>query len=159
MAELWRSDGGSGVRKVPFVLIALGILFLVVAVQGTQGSLFALLKSEFVGTNSFIPWVAAFVILGLAGYIKPIRPVTHAFLALLFLVLVLVNGKGFFAKFNAAIKNPVAPSVGSNALTGLLSQPQTVAGSTIQTPGGAVPTPNYSATGSALPQAWAPPGG
>lgn len=143
---------------MPFVLIALGLLFLVVAVQGTQGSLFSLLKSEFVGTNSFIPWVAAFVILGLAGYIKPIRPLTHAFLALLFLVLILVNGKGFFARFNDAIKNPVAPTAGSNALGGLLSQPQTVAGSTIATPGGAIPAPNYLSTGSALPQPYAPGG-
>jgi len=100
---------------MPFVLIALGLLFLVVAVQGTQGSLFTLLKSEFVGTNSFIPWVAAFVILGLAGYIKPIRPLAHAFLALLFLVLVLVNGKGFFAQFNNALKNPMAPAVTPSA--------------------------------------------
>lgn len=125
---------------MPFVLIALGILFLVVAVQGTQGSLFALLKSEFVGTNSFIPWVAAFVILGLAGYIKPIRPITHAFLALLFLVLVLVNGKGFFAQFNNAIKNPVAPAVtpGSNAATaagGIYGVPNSISQSTATVPG------------------------
>lgn len=131
---------------MPFVLIALGLLFLIVAVQGTQGSLFTLLKSEFVGTNSFIPWVAAFVILGLAGYIKPIRPITHAFLGLLFLVLILVNGKGFFAKFNDALKNPIAPSVtpsatsGSGASNPLTTSPSQIPGALIQVPGSSVPS-------------------
>ena len=94
---------------MPFVLLALGILFFIVSLQGTQGSLFTLLKSEFVGTNSFVVWAAAFVIIGLLGYIKPIRPITHAFLVLLLLVLVLTNGKGFFSQFNSALRSPVAP--------------------------------------------------
>ena len=100
---------------MPFVLLAVGILFFIVAIQGTQGGLFALLKSEFVGTNSFVVWAAALVIIGLLGYIKPIRPISHAFLVLILLVLVLSNGKGFFSQFNAAIRSPVAPSVGSGA--------------------------------------------
>ncbi len=95
---------------MPFVLLALGILFLAVAWNNSQKDLFALLKSEFVGTSSFLPWIAALLILGLAGYIKPIRPVTHAFIVLILIVMVLANGGGFFARFNAAIKNPVAPA-------------------------------------------------
>jgi hypothetical protein len=95
---------------MPFVLLALGVLFLAVAWNNTTHDLFALLKSEFVGTNSFIPWVAALLILGLAGYIKPIRPVTHAFMVLIIIVLVLANGGGVFARFNDAIRNPIAPS-------------------------------------------------
>lgn len=95
---------------MPFVLLALGILFFVVSLQGTQGSLFTLLKSEFVGTNSFVVWAAAFVIIGLLGYIKPIRPITHAFLVLLLLVMVLTNGKGFFSQFNSALRSPVTPT-------------------------------------------------
>jgi hypothetical protein len=96
---------------MPFVLLALGILFFIVSLQGTQGSLFSLLKSEFVGTNSFVVWAAAFVIIGLLGYIKPIRPITHAFLVLMLLVLILTNGTGFFSQFNAALKSPVTPSI------------------------------------------------
>ena len=95
---------------MPFVLLALGILFFIVSIQGTQGSLFSLLKSEFVGSNSFVVWAAAFVIIGLLGYIKPIRPITHAFLVLMLLVLVLTNGKGFFSQFNSAIRSPIAPT-------------------------------------------------
>lgn len=125
---------------MPFVLIAFGLLFLVVAVQGTQGSLFTLLKSEFVGTNSFIPWVAAFIILGLIAYIKPVRPVAHAFMALLFLVLILTNGTGFFAKFNQALANPVAPAVDpstgeTTAAGGIYGVPNSITQSTTPVPG------------------------
>ena len=102
---------------MPFVLLALGILFFIVSLQGTQGSLFDLLKSEFVGTNSFVVWAAAFVIIGLLGYIKPIRPITHAFLVLMLLVLVLTNGKGFFSQFNSALRSPTAPTASTGGTT------------------------------------------
>jgi hypothetical protein len=100
---------------MPFVLLILGILFFIVSIQGTQGSFFSLIKSEFVGSNSFVVWAAALVIIGLLGYIKPIRPISHAFLVLIVLVLVLANGKNFVANFNSAIRNPVAPSSTANA--------------------------------------------
>lgn len=116
---------------MPFVLLALGILFIVVAVKGTQGDFYALLKSEFVGTNSFIPWIAAIVILGLAGYIKPIRPITHAFLVLVILVMILANGGKVFGQFNKAIANPVAPSgapSGAPGMSGAAIAAETMAG-------------------------------
>ena len=100
---------------MPFVLLALGILFFVVAIQGTQGSLFTLLKSEFVGTNSFVVWASALIIIGLLGYIKPIRPISHAMLVLIVLVMVLTNGKGFFSQFNSAIRSPATPTPATGA--------------------------------------------
>jgi hypothetical protein len=106
---------------MPFVLLALGILFLVVSIKGTQGDLFALLQSEFTGSNSFIIWASALIILGLLAYIKPIRPVVHAFMALIVLVLLLANHGHFFSQFNQAIRNPATPpppqpsNTGSNA--------------------------------------------
>jgi hypothetical protein len=113
---------------MPFVLLLVGILFFVVALQGTQGSLFSLLKSEFVGTNSFVVWAAAFVIIGLLGYIRPIRPITHAFLVLMLLVLILTNGKGFFSQFNAALRSPVAPaSAASSTSSSASSSPGAIA--------------------------------
>lgn len=101
---------------MPFVLLALGIMFFVIAIQGTQGALFTLLKSEFTGPNNFLVWALAILLLGLAGYIKTVRPVTNAFLGLVFLVLILTNGTGFFSRLNAAVRAPVAPS--SDAATG-----------------------------------------
>jgi hypothetical protein len=100
---------------MPFVLAALGIVFLVVSIQGTQGTLYGLLKSELTGKDSFIPWVLAIVLLGLAGYIKTIRPVTNALIGLVFLVMILVNGKGFFGALNKAIANPTAPAQASTS--------------------------------------------
>ena len=110
---------------MPFVLLALGILFFIVALQGTQGTLFTLLKSEFVGSNSFVVWASALIIIGLLGYIKPIRPISHAMLVLIVLVMVLTNGKGFFSQFNAAIRSPQSPSAPSSGAqtSGVLAAP------------------------------------
>lgn len=129
---------------MPFVLLALGILFFIVSLQGTQGSLFTLLKSEFVGTNSFVVWAAAFVIIGLLGYIRPIRPITHAFLVLLLLVLVLTNGKGFFSQFNSALRSPVAPAAPTGT-TGAATQSVSASAAPLALAGS---TPSVSALGS-----------
>jgi hypothetical protein len=96
---------------MPFVLIVVGILFLVVAIQGTQATMFSLLKKEFVGTNSFVPWAAAIIILGLIGYAKPVRPITDAMIGLVLFVMLIANKGGVFAQFNNALQNPVAPTI------------------------------------------------
>jgi hypothetical protein len=102
---------------MPFVFAVLGVLFLIVAINGTQSQLFTLLKSEFVGTNSFVPWASAIIILGLIGYAKPVKPISDALIGLILLALLLANKGGFFAQFNSALKNPVAPSAANGATT------------------------------------------
>lgn len=94
---------------MPFVLFLLGVLFLIVAVRGTQDQFFALLKGEFSGTNNFLVWILAIVILGMIGYIKPIRPVAHSMIGLIILVMIVAN-KGIFARFNEAVRNPTQPT-------------------------------------------------
>jgi hypothetical protein len=83
---------------MPFVMLIVGVLLIVAGVRNTQGTLFTLLKSDFSGQGSFIPWIVAIAAIGGLGYIKPIRPITTAFLALVILVMFLSNG-GFFDKF------------------------------------------------------------
>lgn len=95
---------------MPFIFLLLGVAFLIVAVRGTQDTLFGLLKSEFVGTNSFVPWISSILILGALGYAKPIRPVAHAMIGLIILTMILTSKGGVFSKFNQAIRNPVAPA-------------------------------------------------
>jgi hypothetical protein len=91
---------------MPFVLFLLGVLFLVVAVRGTQAQFFDLIKSEFTGANNFLIWVLAIVILGLMiGYLKAVRPIAHAMIGLIILVMIIAN-KGVFARFNEAFRNP-----------------------------------------------------
>ena len=95
---------------MPLIFLIVGILFLVLARQGTQGDFETLLKSEFSGSQSFIVWVSAIVILGLVGFWKPARPITDAGIGLILLVLILSN-KGLFSQFNNALRNPAAPAV------------------------------------------------
>lgn len=94
---------------MPFVFIFLAIGLIVVGLKGTQSQAFALLKSEFTGSNSFVVWVAAIAILGALAYIKPIRPVAVALMVLVLLVMVLNNKGGFFSQFNSQLANPIAP--------------------------------------------------
>lgn len=99
---------------MPFVLVIVGLLFLVVAIRGTQGALFSLVKSEFQGTNSFIPWAAAIFILGAIGYVKTIKPVADGMIGLVILSMLLANKGGFFTQLNAGLQNPVAPAATTN---------------------------------------------
>ncbi len=100
---------------MPLFFLLIGILFLVLARNGTQGEFEQLLKSEFTGSQSFVVWASALVLLGLVGFFKPVRPIADAMIGLIILVLILHN-KGVFAQFNAALRNPVAPS-SSDSLT------------------------------------------
>lgn len=95
---------------MPWVFLIIGLVFLVSAIRGTESAMFALIKSEFWGSNSFVPWVAAIVILGAIGYAKPVRPAADAMIGLIILVMILANKGGFFTQFNSAIRNPVAPA-------------------------------------------------
>ncbi len=98
---------------MPFVFLIVGIVLLIVAVRGTHSQFFSLLKSEFTGSNNFLVWVMAIAILGALGFIKPIRPIALGMMGLVFLVMILKNGGGFFSQFNQQIANPVAPASGS----------------------------------------------
>ena len=107
---------------MPFVFLIIGVLFLIVAVRGTQGDLYALLKSEFVGKDSFLVWGSSLLILGALGYVPVIQKPARAMALLVILVLILKDKGGFFTKFNDALRNPVSSSnkpadgqVGSNS--------------------------------------------
>lgn len=83
---------------MPFVLFIAGLLLIVSAVRGKTDSLYALIKNDLTGTNSFVPWIISIFFIGALGYVPSIRPITNAFLVLVIIVLFLSNG-GFFAKF------------------------------------------------------------
>lgn len=61
-----------------------------------------LLKDDFTGKNNFVYWVLSILIVGAIGYIKPLQPVSRAFMLLIIIVLFLTN-KGVFAQFNEAL--------------------------------------------------------
>lgn len=149
---------------MPFVFVVIGILFIVVAVRGTQAQMFALLKSEFIGQKSFIPWAAAIFILGAIGYAKPIRPISDAGIGLIILVMVLGNKGNIFATFNQALANPVSPKTPGTALTpagAALAAGTTLPAGTANADAASLAqqraagaTPNPTPAGQAAPSLW-----
>jgi hypothetical protein len=87
---------------MPLIFLAVGVLFLVSAVRGTQGSLLALLKDDFTGQNNFLIWIAAVAMIGLIGLVDDFRAVSNAFLGLIVLVI-LISNKGFFSQLTAGL--------------------------------------------------------
>lgn len=83
---------------MPLALLVIGLVFLIAAVRGTHGLLFETLKDDFTGPNNFIYWGLALFVISAAGYYRPLRPLSNAFMLLVVLVLFLSN-RGFFQKF------------------------------------------------------------
>lgn len=88
---------------MPLFLILIGAMFIVVAYQGTQSDLAALLKRDFTGQGNFFAWAAAIIIIGLIGSAEKFRPISNAFLVLIFVALIISN-KGVLQKFNEALR-------------------------------------------------------
>jgi len=87
---------------MPFAFLFAGVILVVAAVRGKQDDLFALLKGDFTGQNSFLVWLAALGAVGAVGYIPGAAPVSRAMLVLVLIVLVLSN-RGFFSQFRQAV--------------------------------------------------------
>lgn len=83
---------------MPIAFLVIGIVFLAAAVRGEQKLLFDTLKSDFTGPNNFLYWGIALFVIGAIGYYKPAKPLSNAFLVLVFLVLFISN-RGFFEQF------------------------------------------------------------
>ena len=88
---------------MPLALLLIGGILVITAVKGTWNDLFNVVKGDFQGQNNFLYWLVAIVGIGLLGFVKPIRPISDAFLVLVVVVLFLSH-KGFFQKFQEAIK-------------------------------------------------------
>lgn len=106
---------------MPLALILLGVLFLTAAVRGNKCNgqqcsdlLFSTLKDDFTGPDNFIYWGIALFIIGAAGYYKPLKPLSNAFLGLVIIVLFLSN-RGFFVKFMDQIRTTTVSQSGVNA--------------------------------------------
>lgn len=88
---------------MPFLLLFLGVVFVVSGVRGTQGDLLMLLKGDFTGKNNFIYWILALYAIGATGYVEALRPISDAFMVLILVVMILSN-KGFFDNFMKQIE-------------------------------------------------------
>jgi hypothetical protein len=80
-----------------FLFITAGIFFLVAGVRGQSAAALKQLKGDLVGTDSYLVWLGAILLIGAVGYVDELRPISHAFLILVLIVLLLSNG-GFFSQ-------------------------------------------------------------
>lgn len=90
---------------MPIALLIIGAVFIVAAIRGTHKELFETLKDDFSGSNNFFAWGLAIFFIGAIGYSKSLKPLSNAFLVLLFVTIFLTSGRGFFTQFTAQIRN------------------------------------------------------
>lgn len=90
---------------MPIVILVIGIVLIAAGLNDKLGELKSLLKESFNPDtkDGFPVWAVSILIVGAIGYSKTFRPVSHAFLALVLVSIVLAN-KGFFDNFVSAIK-------------------------------------------------------
>lgn len=94
---------------MPIFFLFVAVIMIVAGINGKTTELSELVKGDFKGnekTPGFFAWVIAIFCIGALGYIKDLKPLANAFLVLLVLVIILVNGQGknggFFQKFTEA---------------------------------------------------------
>lgn len=101
---------------MPLFLLFFGALLLVASIRDANAGdsqqitkLTQLLKSDFTGPNNFFIWIIAIGGIAAIGYAKPLKTFSNLFLALIFIVMVLVkkgpNGQDLLSSFIAQIRS------------------------------------------------------
>lgn len=85
-------------------LFFISIIIMVAAYKGTHPDLFAVLKDDFTGSNNFVYWVLAVVIVVAIGNIKQLKRVSDAFLVLLVIVIIVAQYRGGTDLLNSFIQ-------------------------------------------------------
>jgi len=91
---------------MPIFFLIVGVLLIVVAINDKISDLGGLIKEDFrpsANQPAFPVWIMAIFVAGSLGYIKAMRPVANAFLALIIISMFLSN-RGFFNQFKSAIE-------------------------------------------------------
>jgi hypothetical protein len=93
---------------MPFALIIIGVVLLISSARNTltnqQGTgLYQLLASDFTGSDNFIYWAVAILLIGALGYVPKLKPLSVAFMTLVILVLFLKKGTGVFSQLSNAL--------------------------------------------------------
>lgn len=121
---------------MPFILVTVGLIVFLTAINGTFGAFGNQLKADLTGPGNFTWWIAAVFVVGALGYIPTLEKFSRAFLALIIIGIVLAN-QGLFTKLTAALQNgPTAPTTSTSASNSVGASTQTAG--TIQTPIGPI---------------------
>lgn len=105
---------------MPFVLLIIGVILCTAGVRNTQSQLFSLVKGDFTGSNNFIAWTLAILVIGGLGYIQPLRPLSRSFMVLVIVVLIIANSRsgapngGFFTELKTGLSSASAPSASTS---------------------------------------------
>jgi hypothetical protein len=85
------------------IILALlvGVLLIVSAIRGTQGTLFSALAEDVPG---FAIWGAALVAVGAVGFIPGLKPVSRGLMALVIVVIVLNNYQSILDGFKSGLE-------------------------------------------------------
>jgi len=106
---------------MPLFFIGTGIVLVFVGLNGNAAKFYGLLVNDFSGPKSFVYWFISILVLGALGYIKGLEQMSKLFLILVIIVLLLDNG-GFFAQFQAYLKQTqtggTAPTTSTSSLGG-----------------------------------------
>jgi len=95
---------------MPFALLIIGTVLLVAGVRNSQDVLFSTVKGDFTGSNNFLYWFVAIILIGSIGYVPKLKPISTGFLTLVIVSLFLSKG-GFFQQFSTAISSTSAGSL------------------------------------------------
>lgn len=106
---------------MPFVFLGTGLLLVITGVKGNASDLYQLLQQDFSGSNSFLYWLFAILILGAIGYIRPLQTLSRAFMALVIIVLFLHN-KGFISEFQTQFFGGSSASTSTTASNTVIPQ-------------------------------------
>lgn len=99
---------------MPFILIVVGIILLVTAIQGTTGQLASMLSQDVFGAGGYLYWFVAILVIGAVGYVKQLKTLSDMGIFLVVLVLILSH-KGLFQQFNAELKKIKSSGFGASA--------------------------------------------
>ena len=91
---------------MPFLLLIVGGLIVLVALEGTEGDLATALETDI---PPYIKWLAAFLGVGALGYVPGLRSLSNWLLALVITVLVLNNWTQIQKSFLALAQQPAQP--------------------------------------------------
>ena len=95
------------------VALIIGVVLIVAAIRGTQGTLFSALMQD---VPAYVVWAAAIVGLGAIGYVPGLKPASRALLVLIFVVIVLHNYQKIIAGFQSVVTPPKAQTPVSNTI-------------------------------------------
>jgi hypothetical protein len=101
---------------MPLILILIGVYCIVVAGNDNGEALQQQIVNDFTGSNNFLEWMLALLLIGALGFVPKLKPFADTFLALIIVAIFLSKGTGFFAQLTKAFTSTSAnPTTGESS--------------------------------------------